>query len=115
MTTDRTEIDCPRCNGDWSRDMDENGYPCICYYCCNGTVKCYEDDIGMSPRNDTKPAALVDSATQSGKNYMWGRDIQQLIGMEKVFSRDGAVGEDANIQYDQYDPSGRPSGWPFGE
>jgi hypothetical protein len=38
------EIDCPSCGGYWFNDLDETGVPYTCYYCCNGTLKCYEEE-----------------------------------------------------------------------
>ena len=48
MIEERTEIDCPRCGGGWYMDLDESGRPYTCYHCCNGTVKCYEDEPAES-------------------------------------------------------------------
>ena len=44
---ERIEIDCPRCGGAWYNDLDETGTPYTCYHCCNGTLKCYEDECGV--------------------------------------------------------------------
>lgn len=38
------EIDCPSCGGYWYNDLDEEGRPYTCYACCNGTLKCYEEE-----------------------------------------------------------------------
>jgi hypothetical protein len=44
---ERIEVDCPRCGGHWYNDLDETGTPYTCYHCCNGTLKCYEDECGV--------------------------------------------------------------------
>ena len=44
MMNERIEIDCPSCGGNWYTDLDESGVPYTCFHCCNGTLKCYEDD-----------------------------------------------------------------------
>lgn len=45
MIQDLKEVDCPRCGGGWYMDLDESGTPYTCYHCCNGTLKCYDDDL----------------------------------------------------------------------
>lgn len=32
-------INCPRCGDRWYEDLDEEGRPFTCFFCCNGTVK----------------------------------------------------------------------------
>ena len=44
MNDDKKEIDCPRCGGNWFNDLDESGVPYTCFYCCNGTLPCYEGE-----------------------------------------------------------------------
>jgi hypothetical protein len=59
VTVERTEIDCPRCGGGWYMDLDESGRPYTCYHCCNGTLKCYEDEIEHEPTNSNCDALGV--------------------------------------------------------
>jgi len=28
-------IDCPKCDGNWYMDLDEDGNPYTCFFCCN--------------------------------------------------------------------------------
>lgn len=51
MTAERKEIDCPRCGGAWYMDLDESGCAYTCFHCCNGTVKCYEDELEDEKNN----------------------------------------------------------------
>lgn len=33
----RSYIECPRCGDRWYENLDEEGKPYSCYFCCNGT------------------------------------------------------------------------------
>jgi hypothetical protein len=37
----RRQTDCPKCGGAWYQDLDEEGKPYTCFYCCNGNIKFY--------------------------------------------------------------------------
>jgi peptide methionine sulfoxide reductase MsrB len=44
------QVECPRCGGHWYHDLNEEGKPYTCFYCCNGTVKIYQSMV----ENDLK-------------------------------------------------------------
>ena len=46
---ERTEIDCFSCGGSWYTDLDESGVPYTCFHCCNGLLKCYDDEDDGQP------------------------------------------------------------------